>query len=368
MQFAIEKQFVVIEDKVYSPSTIERHCQELRETDNVALQDVALFLREWFSCSHTVEVQTSGSTGTPKRMQVAKERMMQSARMTCIHLRLSPKDKALLCMNMQYIGAKMMVVRALLLGMTLVVRTASGHPLVGVEEAITFAAMAPLQVHNSLSNNRECNRLRAIDKLLIGGGSLDSSVERALASFPGEIYATYGMTETLSHIALRRINGREASPFYTPLEGVSLTLSENDTVCIEAPFLCQEPVKTNDIVRLNHDGTFALLGRVDNVINSGGIKIFAEEVEGMLSLYIATPLAVASIPDKALGEALVLLVETDLPEAEIATLVSEHLPPYKRPKRILRTRLPLTANGKIDRKALRQEALRLCFSPDTSFE
>lgn len=360
MQFEIEKQSIVIEGKVYSASTIEQRYQESREKGDTPLREVVSFLRDWFSSSYdTMEVQTSGSTGTPKKMQVAKQKMLQSACTTCHYLGLSSADTALLCMNMKYIGAKMMVVRALLLGMKLVVREASGHPLQDITEEISFAAMVPLQVYNSLQNGLERERLKSIRKVIIGGGALDASMEKELSSFPNLMYATYGMTETLSHIALRALSGPAASRFFTPVEGVTLSLSEKQCLCIEAPLICEAPIQTNDIVRLYTDGSFVILGRIDNIINSGGIKIVVEEVESILLGYVAAPLAITSVPDRALGQAVVLLHESSLEEEAIVKICQEYLSPYKRPKRIFRTHLPLTPNGKIDRKELQKVALQL---------
>ena len=193
------------------------------------------FLAEWHSDSPTVTVQTSGSTGTPKRMEVEKTRMEASARLTCDFLDLHPGDTALLCMPLQYIAGKMVVVRSLVRGLRLVTVQPCGHPLAGLEDAPVFAAMIPMQVYNSLQVPRERALLRQVKHLIIGGGAIDTPLAEALRDFPNAVWSTYGMTETLSHIALRRLNGPDASEWYTPFASVSIRLSERGTLVIQAP-------------------------------------------------------------------------------------------------------------------------------------
>ena len=163
------------------------------------------FLEEWNNGLPYVEVKTSGSTGVPKRMRVEKCRMMNSARVTCDFLGLKAGDNALLCMSTDYIAGKMMVVRAIERGLQLITVEPSGHPLAGqkgLAPSIDFAAMVPLQVYNSLQVPEERERLRNIRHLIIGGGAIDEGLQAALKDFPNAVWSTYGMTETLSHIAL----------------------------------------------------------------------------------------------------------------------------------------------------------------------
>ena len=182
------------------------------------------FMNEWQNHCPTIEVQTSGSTGTPKRMRVEKQRMENSARLTCSFLGLKAGDTALLCMPLQYIAGKMVVVRSLVCHLHLICVQPSGHPLHGLNQAPSFAAMVPMQVYNSLQVAEECHLLKQIKHLIIGGGAIDSSLAKALKDFPNAVWSTYGMTETLSHIALRRLNGSKASDWYTPVSYTHLTL------------------------------------------------------------------------------------------------------------------------------------------------
>jgi len=242
------------------------------------------FLEEWNNDSPYVEVKTSGSTGQPKLMLVEKQRMLASARITCDFLGLKSGDSALLCMSLDYIAGKMMVIRSLERGLRLITVEPSGHPLNNCQFSITnsqldFAAMVPMQVYNSLQVPEEKERLKQILHLIIGGGAIDAAMEKELRGFPNAVWSTYGMTETLSHIALRRISSAEASEWYTPFDTVKLSTNDEGCLVVDAPEVCADILTTNDIVELKPDGRFRVLGRKDNVICSGGIKIQIEEVE-----------------------------------------------------------------------------------------
>lgn len=318
-------------------------------------EDLQAFLADWHSDSPYLQVQTSGSTGTPKQLTVRKEQMWQSARLTCERLGLCPGDKALLCMPLQYIAGKMMVVRALYAGLQLVVRPPSGHPLADVTERLRFAAMIPMQVYNTLRVPEERERLCQIERLIIGGGAIDTALAEEIRQLPGEVYSTYGMTETLSHIALRRLNGAEASACYHPFPSVSLSLSSDSTLVINAPQVCDEVLVTNDVACILPDGSFTILGRKDNIINSGGIKIQIEEVEDALRPVISVNFAITSVPDPKFGEAIVLLVETG--ENGLCFPIDHVLTRYQRPRYIFRVdSIPLTGSGKTDRNACRELA------------
>ncbi|WP_085536151.1 AMP-binding protein [Massilibacteroides vaginae] len=323
-------------------------------------QQVADFIKDWHSDSPTICVQTSGSTGTPKKMDVKKTRMLESAKITCQFFGLKKNDKALLCLPLQYIAGKMVVVRALYAGLDLYSVEPCGHPLADVDMDFDFAAMIPLQVYNSLQIPEERQRLAAIKYLIIGGGAIDETLEHELSGFPNAIYSTYGMTETLSHIALRRISGSAASLYYTPLSNVRVSLSQESTLIIDAPLVANETLFTNDIAALRCDGTFRILGRKDNVINSGGIKIQIEEVERILRPHITGNFAISHIPHPKLGEAIVLLTE-EAATIELKNKIRHLLPRYQEPLHICFVEaIPLTGNGKPDRKAIKKLAEQVC--------
>ena len=327
---------------------------------------MASFIDEWNNDSEYVEVKTSGSTGEPKRMMVEKRRMLNSARITCDFLGLKPGDTALLCMSTDYIAGKMMIVRSIERGLKLITVLPSGHPLdlwsLARQESranhpyIDFAAMVPMQVYNSLQVPEEKERLMAIRHLIIGGGAIDDAMEAELRTFPNAVWSTYGMTETLSHIALRRISGPEASEWYMPFPTVKLSTTDEGCLVIDAPEVCADTLTTNDIVELKPDGRFRVLGRKDNVICSGGIKIQIEEVERELKPYARVPYIISKKKDEKFGEIVVLLTEGDTDEMK--AICEEHLPKYHRPKLYQHIdQIPLTETG----KPARQKILDLVF-------
>lgn len=358
MIFDRKQQRLLLEGTVYTSEEIARLVAEGAENHPSALWDLYLFLNEWFNDSPVMTVHTSGSTGTPKELTVRKDQMMQSARLTCEYLNLQAGDTALLCMNLRYIGAMMVVVRSLVAGLNLIVRPASGHPLFDVCRPLKFAAMVPLQVYNTLHTLEERERLKQTDILIIGGGAVDEALAADCQSLPTAVYSTYGMTETLSHIALRRLNGDAASEHYHPFYSVELSLSPENTLVIKAPLVCDIVLQTNDIARIYPDGSFTVSGRKDNIINSGGIKIQAEEVEKLLRPLVFAAFVVTSVPDPRLGQALTLLVAGELDTESLKKSFSSVLAPYYRPKHIfIVPSIPQTGNGKIDRAGCRALAV-----------
>lgn len=320
------------------------------------------FLEEWHGPSPCVRVQTSGSTGAPKTLLVEKSRMLASARMTNDYLGLRKGDTALLCLSPDYIAGKMMIVRSLERGLQLVTVEPGGHPLAAAlpafsaEQGIAFAAMVPMQVWNSLQVPEEHERLRQVRHLIIGGGAISPSLAGWLRAFPHAVWSTYGMTETLSHIALRRLSGPGASDWYTPLPGVSVSLSGEGCLVIDAPAVSPCRLETNDMAGFDGSSSrFRILGRKDNIICSGGLKISAEQIEEQLRPYLRHPYLISKRPDAKFGEAVVLLTEG--PPDEARQVCERILPQYHHPRSYVQVaRIPLTATG----KPARAEAMRLC--------
>ena len=317
------------------------------------------FLSEWNNDSPFVHVQTSGSTGAPKPMLAEKRRMLASARITNDFLGLREGDVALLCMSLDYIAGKMMVVRSIERGLKLITVEPSGHPLnhsqLAIDDCqIDFAAMVPLQVYNTLQVPEERKRLLQIRHLIIGGGAIDEALGAELKNFPNAVWSTYGMTETLSHIALRRLSGPEASDWYIPFPSVKVSLSDDGCLVIDAPEVCPGRLVTNDIAEISPQG-FRILGRKDNVICSGGIKIQIEEVESRLRPFLRVPYLISKRPDPKFGEVPVLLTEGSVDEAR--QICERILPKYYLPRHYLHVdRIPLTETG----KPARQQAALLC--------
>lgn len=313
---------------------------------------------EWYDSGETLLVHTSGSTGKPKPMWVEKRRMLNSARITCDFLGLKPGDTALLCMPLDYIAGKMMVVRSIERNLQLTAIKPSNHPLAltgnaaidaFIERGFDFAAMVPSQVFCSLQVPEERQRLMKIRHLIIGGGAITPQLQALIdeATTSTTVYSTYGMTETLSHIALRRVNGDEATPWYTPFDSVSLSQDSDGCLIIDAPLVHDGLLHTNDIVEMHPDGRrFRVRGRRDNVICCGGIKLQIEEIEDAIRPFMHAPFAIVKRPDEKFGEIPVLLMEqTDMPHLQLHN-------PYYLPKQVHHVdKIPMTETGKVKRGA-----------------
>lgn len=318
------------------------------------------FLAQWNDASPCMEVKTSGSTGVPKRIYIEKVRMRASARMTCDFLNLHQGDTALLCMPLDFIAGKMMVVRALERGLKLLSVEPSSHPLsktsmagIGNPPCIDFAAMVPLQVWNTLQVPEEREALCRIRHLIIGGGAISQALEQELRTLPISVWSSYGMTETLSHVALRRIT----EDYYTPLPGITLSQDQDGCLIIDAPHLCSETLCTNDIVRFLQKDCFQVIGRRDNTVCSGGIKIQIEEVEAWLHSIGHDDVMVTYQDDTALGQALVYLTTTAVNTDSLRLHLPGHTPSakYWLPKRVIKVAsLPFTPTGKPDRARARR--------------
>ncbi|MBK5722787.1 AMP-binding protein [Dysgonomonas sp. Marseille-P4677] len=350
-QLYIKRQTITIEGGIYTPEIFRSKGTPAFAFRSDFHYSLYLFLKDWFSRSPFLKVQTSGSTGIPKEILVEKERMMRSAELTCSFLSLKEGDKALLCMSLDYIAGKMMVVRALIAGLDLYPVAPSGNPLREITVAFDFAAMIPMQVYNSLQSEIEREQLAKIKNLIIGGGAIDPKLQKNIESFPNKIYSTYGMTETLSHIALRKLNGNDASDSYIPFSSVTLSLSEDNTLVIDAPLVASERLYTNDIAEIGADGNFRIIGRKDNIINSGGIKIQIEKIEELIQPLLSCNFAVTSYPDPKFGEIVVLVVEHEID----SNILNDIQPAYYIPKKIVKIdSIPLTETGKISRMVLKK--------------
>lgn len=325
------------------------------EASNEFETKVLDFINVWNNDSKTVKIQTSGSTGIPKIFEVEKSKMLSSARMTCDFLGLEPGDVALLCLPIEYISGKMMVVRSILRKLKLKITEPSTTPLKNLDEEIDFCAMTPLQVENSL------DKIHLIKNLIIGGAAVSETLKTKiiqslqLYNAKGRIFETYGMSETLSHIALKQIFPNQEE-WFTAFDNVDISLDDRGCLEISAPRLNAEILHTNDLVEINDKQQFRFLGRIDNVINSGGAKIFPEELEKLVKKEIPNELVFLGIEDEKLGQKLVLIiegVESDSINYQLLT-ISYQLKLHK-PKDIIFVRqIPRTPNGKVNRIALKK--------------
>jgi O-succinylbenzoic acid--CoA ligase len=286
------------------------------------------FLLDWFSTEDFVVVQTSGSTGKPKPIRLKKEFMVNSAKATGTFFGLKENTTALLCLSTDYIAGKMMLVRALTLGWSIDVLAPTSK--VEIIKEYDFSAMVPLQLRSSLGD------IDKIKKLIVGGGVVANDLIEAIQNKSTEIYATYGMTETITHIAVKKLNNiisnDSEKPHYKTLPNVQLSQDNRDCLVIDAPKVAEEKIITNDVIRLISDTEFEWLGRYDNVINSGGVKLHPEKIEEKLSKIISNRFFVIGVPDKRLGEKLVLVVEGK--EYNIILNEAKELTKYETPKEV----------------------------------
>lgn len=338
------------------------------------------FVNRWVDDSAEIEVRTSGSTGLPKLIRHRKEAMRESARMTCDFLGLQPGMKALLCLSTRNIAGMMMVVRAFERDLEILAVNPGSHPLKEMHSAgsiksktskpeiIDFCAMVPAQLFNSLQDPSERAMLISIRNLIIGGAPVSYTLEQQIRHISGNVYLTFGMTETMSHIALRKLNGAEASDEFTLLEGITIETGEAGNLIIHAPYLSAEPIITNDLAEITGRRTFKWLGRQDHVINNGGFKIIPELTEsrmaGVMSRFLENDghstqrYFIGSIPDEKLGEVPVLVIEMPVPEnkdqlsKEILTALTTILPRHELPREVYYiSKFIETPTGKIIRSA-----------------
>jgi O-succinylbenzoic acid--CoA ligase len=306
---------------------------------------IGKFILEWLNEKDYIIVKTSGSTGVPKEIKLQKKNVFNSATATVIYFDLKENTKALLCLSADYIAGKMMLVRAMIAGWDIYTVAPDKNPLESVDVNFDFTAMVPYQVFHSLK------KLHKVKKLIIGGGAVSSELDKQLQQLNTKIFATYGMTETISHIAVRPINGKEKSAVFSALPKVTFSQTENDCLQINASEISEDIIITNDIVELFSASSFKFLGRLDNVINSGGVKVHPEEVEEKLSLHINTPFFIASEKDEVLGEKVILVIESNKKELFANFLEAfQDISIYERPKKIYNLKkFQFTKTGKINR-------------------
>jgi len=299
------------------------------------------FLLDWFDAKSYLELTTSGTTGTPKTIRIEKEAMINSALASGDFFDLKPGDTALHCLPTNFIAGKMMLVRALILGLEIDFVAPSSRPLLNKDRTYDFAAMVPLQAQNSITE------LYKIKKMIVGGAKMNHELESQLTHLKTEVFETYGMTETITHIAAKRV-GEEA---FSLLPNVKISVDDRNCLVINAPNISSELIVTNDLVSLVDEDHFVFIGRIDNLINSGGIKLIPEKIEDKLSKKIQARFFVAGMKDEDLGEKLVLVIEGE--QQNLDDTIFKKLDKYERPKEIFYvTKFAETENGKIKRNEI----------------
>jgi O-succinylbenzoic acid--CoA ligase len=308
-------------------------------------KSVGDFILDWFDEKPYLELNTSGTTGAPKSIRIEKQSMVNSALATGDFFNLSPGDKALHCLPTKYIAGKMMFVRGFILGLDMDFVAPSSHPMLHNDTKYDFVAMVPLQAQNSLAE------LKNVKKMIVGGVKMSKSLEKSLSKLKTETYETYGMTETITHIAAKKLGEK----YFTTLPNIKISQDDRNCLVIDAPKISNETIVTNDLVELINENQFGYLGRIDNVINSGGIKLIPEQIEDKLSHKINSRFFVTGIQDPVLGEKLILIIEGEKQALDESTF--DELDKYEKPKEVFYVpKFIETHNGKIKRKEI-QESL-----------
>lgn len=311
----------------------------LKNSDNLFEKSIGNFLSDWLSNESFLLVKTSGSTGKPKQIVLQKMAMIASANATVEYFNLQPKSSALLCLSADYIAGKMMLVRAITFGLHLDTMEPSSNPLKNINKSYDFAAMVPMQITASL------DKLSFIKTLIIGGAKVDYQLAKEIKKIKCNAYETYGMTETISHIAVKKIG----SSVFTVLPNIKISTDKRKCLVIEAPVLSDDKIITNDIVELITENQFLFKGRFDTVINSGAVKIFPEEVEEKLAKHIASRFFISSRKDQKLGEKVILVVEGEA--YDIKKSIFSTLQKFEIPKEIIFIpKFVETETNKINRK------------------
>ena len=303
------------------------------------------FLLDWLDDNTHIYVDTSGSTGTPKTVKLDKQAMVNSAIATGKHFNLNAGDRALHCLPASYVAGKMMMVRAIVLGLKIDIVTPSSYPFDDTTKSYDFVALVPMQLQNSIVN---LNRVKTV---IVGGASVSIELLNAIQKVPCKVYETYGMTETITHIATRPLNfldNKEIGPFNT-MEGVSIETDDRNCLVITAHHLNVDHIHTNDVVNILSDSSFELIGRYDTVINTGGIKVFPEQIEKKLGNIIHERFFITDQKDGTLGHRVVLIIESNT--NAIDNVDFSGLDKYEIPKAIFSVlKFVETHTGKINRK------------------
>ena len=340
--------FVINNEKInFSEAQFFAH-QKLKSKIEKWEAELWKFIIEWFKPDKHILVKTSGSTGTPKSILLEKSLMILSAEKTISFLKLHENQNALLCLPVEFIAGKMMIVRAIISGLNIF----SVPPQIKLnipDKEIHFAAFIPAQLESLIEQNFDFNKIK---NTIIGGAAISHSLNQKIALLPNSIYATYGMTETITHIALQKLNGEDKKEYFTTFDHIKISVDERECLKISSPFSA-EPLQTNDIISFHSTNSFTWLGRADNVINSGGLKLFPEQIEKTISEFIRYPFFVYGIADKNLGQKLVLFIEMTINKnfiSEIKPLLKKALSKNQLPKQIaILEQFEYTENQKIMR-------------------
>lgn len=352
---------IVLNGRFYDrESLLRKSSNKLKDSGILSWQnEIYRFITEWLDDRDHVLVRTSGSTSKPKTISIKKQAMVVSALKTGQFLELKKGGKALLCMPAKYIAGKMMIVRAMALELDLTLVEPSSNPLKNFSANFDFAAMVPLQVHEILEEKDGPEKLNAIKNLIIGGGPISKSLRKKIGQLTNRSFSTYGMTETITHIAMEPLNGPEADGWLSTLPDVAVGLDNENRLIIDAPDILDHSIQTNDLAEMQDENKFRLLGRYDNIINSGGIKIIPEVVEKKLEKIISNRFVISSQPDDRLGEKLVLVIkgkpDKEFQKGTFLNRLATFLNKYEKPQHVFfLPHFPEAGNRKTDRNKIRE--------------
>lgn len=355
-------QNINLNNKLVSFDLIRNYSQFLPEFSSYE-NKVIEFFSNWINGKENFMIETSGSTGKPKQIVLNRAQMIKSALMTGKKLGLKKRDKAFICLSVDYIAGMMMIVRSFVLGLGMTVIDPCSNPFEKIDgnSVFDFTAMVPLQVHEIFDKTPEkkviFDKMKAI---LIGGSSVGISLQNKISSIKASVYATYGMTETVTHIALKRLNGDGRDDFFKTLHGVEIGKDERGCLTIKSEITNGKLVVTNDLVEIIDENTFLLHGRIDNVINSGGIKIQSEKVEIAIEETIfennipERKFFVAPVEDEKFGNIVSVIFEgnpfSEQTENKIKESLKNKLTKYEIPKKFFYIqKIHLTSTDKIDK-------------------
>ncbi|GAB5539018.1 MAG: AMP-binding protein [Salibacteraceae bacterium] len=330
--------------------------QQLQEGYGIGdLEEILEFVVDWSNRKEWIPARTSGSTGRPKNIKIQKEQILASAERTLQTLKLKEGDSALLCLPNRFIGGKMMIARSIVGGLDLHITKNTAKPQLPENVTISFAAVVPYQMNSITKDAEATKRWKKVKKIIIGGGHVDNALEAKLREWPNEIYESFGMTETISHVALRKITGEKERQPFRVLDDISVELDDRGCLVIHSEALPKNPTITNDIVKMEDERSFHWLGRADNLINSGGVKIIPEVLEKIIKPLFNTRFFIAGLKDEDLGERAALVLESqplsEIDEEEIMKDLRSDLSKFEVPKEICYVdEFVETENGKVNRK------------------
>ena len=326
--------------------------QELAEKDTGEIyEQIITFLSSWKKDVDFININTSGSTGEPKTIRMPKQSMLQSAERTIMFFDLKKDDTALLCLPVKYIAGKMMLVRAMVSGLNLEVVSPSSNPFLKIKSSIDFTAITPHQLRSSY----EILKNISVKKIIVGGAPVSAELESLADTLSCDIYETFGMTETCSHIALRKLNGPYKSPWFKILDGIEISSNEDGCLVIKVPGLKEEKIETNDVVEIKNNSHFKWIGRIDHVINSGGIKVFPENIERKIESIIPGKFYIRSTTDNIFHEKPELIMEgkplSKEKESNLLNAIKKELALYEMPVGIKYVpKISLTGSQKMRRE------------------